>query len=196
GDMYRRLAIQNVRFEQLGLDPETHTGRFLRRIVNGPDIAPLAELLRFVEPANLGQRMHGQRVRQATPLVQIADAARPDPPNRWHINQLVQSIRSSSAMSAAAHDTLQSWFTEWRDLAPRVHAIADRSPLVQGAIPAADALARVSAIGLEALEAQRSGVPLSKSWIDAAMVTLKEADQPQGVLHLVVVPAVRQLLVQ
>ena len=195
GDMYRRLAVQNVRLEQLGLDPETHTGRFLRRIVNGPDIAPLAELLRFVEPANLGQRMHGQRVRQATPLVQMADAARPDPPNRWRIMQLVQTLGSSSTMSVAAHDTLQRWFTEWRGLVPRVHAIADRSPLVQGAIPAADALARVSAIGLEALEARRSGVPLAKSWIDAAMVTLKAADQPQGVLHLVVVPAVRQLLV-
>jgi len=196
GDMYRRLAIQNVRLEQLGLDPETHTGTALRRMVNGPDIAPLAELLRFVEPANLGQRMHGQRVRQATPLVQIADAARPDPPNRWRINQLVQTIGSSSAASAAARDTLQSWFAEWRDLALRVRAIAERSPLAQGAIPAADALAKVSAIGLEALEARRSGTPFAKSWTDSAMVTLKTADQPQGVLHLVVVPAVRQLLFQ
>jgi hypothetical protein len=99
-------------------------------------------------------------------------------------------------MNVAAHDTLQSWFTEWRDLAPRVHAIAGRSPLVQGAIPAADALATVGAIGLEALEARKSGVPLPKSWTDAAIVTLQSLDRPQGVLHLVAVPAVRMLLVQ
>lgn len=194
--MYRRLAIENVRLEQLGLDPETHTDRFLRRMVNGPDIAPLHELLRFVEPANLGQRMHAQRVRQATPLVQMADAARPDPPARWRIMQLASAVRSSSTMSGAARDTLQRWFTEWRDLAPRVHDIANRSPLVQGAIPAADALATVGAIGLEALEARKSGVALSKSWIDSALVTLKAVDRPQGVLHVVVVPAVRQLLMQ
>ncbi|MEO7103141.1 MAG: family 20 glycosylhydrolase [Gemmatimonadaceae bacterium] len=195
GDMYRRLAVESVRLEQLGLGQETHTSRFLRRIVNGPDIGPLAELLRFAEPANLGQRMGRERVRQATPLVRMADAARPDPPGRWRMMQLVQAVGSSATMNVAVHDTLQRWFTEWRDLAPQVHAIAGRSPLVQGAIPAADALARVSAIGLEALESRRSGIPLAKSWTDSAIVTLKVADQPQGVLHLVVVPAVLQLLV-
>ncbi|MFI5238342.1 MAG: beta-N-acetylhexosaminidase [Gemmatimonadales bacterium] len=196
GDMYRRLAIENVRLEQLGIDPETHTDRFLRRMVNGPDIAPLHELLRFVEPVNLGQRMHVDRNRQATPLVQMVDAAQPDPPARWRMMQLAQAVGASSSMNVAAHDTLQSWFTEWRDLAPRVHAIAGRSPLVQGAIPAADALATVGAIGLEALEARKSGVPLPKSWTDAAIVTLQSLDRPQGVLHLVAVPAVRMLLVQ
>lgn len=196
GDMYRRLAVQSVRLEQLGLDPESHTDRFLRRIVNGPDIAPLAELLRFVEPVTLGQRIHAARTRQATPLVQMADAARPDPPARWRIMQLAGAVAGSSAMDVAAHDTLQSWFTEWRELAPRVHTIADSSPLAHAAVSAADALATVGAIGLEALEARKSGVALLKSWTDSALVTLKAADQPQGVLHLVVVPAVRQLLVQ
>ena len=194
GDMYRRLAIENVRLEQLGLDQETHTSRFLRRMVNGPDIGPLAELLRFVEPANLGQRMGRERVRQATPLVRMADAARPDPPARWRMTQLVHEVTTSATMNVAAHDSLQQWFAEWRDLAPQVHAMANRSPLVNGALPAADALADVASIGLEALEARKSGVPLPKAWNDAAIIKLQAADKPQGVLHLVVVPAVRQLL--
>ena len=110
--------------------------------------------------------------------------------------QLAGAVGESSATDMAAHDTLQSWFTEWRELAPRVHTIADSSPLAHAAVPAADALATVGAIGLEALEARKSGVALPKSWTDSALVTLKAADQPQGVLHLVVVPAVRRLLVQ
>ncbi len=196
GDMYRRLAIENVRLEQLGLHQESHTDRFLRRMVNGPNIAPLSELLRFAEPVNLGQRIHTVRTRQATPLVQIADAARPDPPARWRSQQLASAYVASPATSMAAHDSLASWFAEWRDIAPRVRDVASASPLARGAIPAADALASVGAIGLEALEARKSGVPLPKTWTDAALVTLASADKPQGVLHLVVVPAVRLLLVR
>lgn len=194
GDMYRRLAIEDVRLEQFGLGQESHTDRFLRRIVNGPDIAPLAQLLRFAEPVTLGQRSHTVVVTQMTPLVQIVDAARPDPPARWRIDELVNDFVSGSASAVAAHDTLAHWFSQWRDLAPRVHEAADRSPLARAAIPAADALAGVGTIGLAALEARKSDVPLSKAWTDSAIVTLQASDKPQGLLHLVVIPAVRRLL--
>jgi len=196
GDMYRRLAIQNVRLEQLGLAQESHTDRFLRRIMNGPDIAPLADLLAFAEPVTLGQRVRTVPTTQMTPLVQVVDAARPDPPNRWRIQQLVADVVASPKNDRAAHDTLARWFTEWRALAPRVYDAANRSPLAQGAIPAADALANVGAIGLAALEARKSGMPLPQAWADSAKATLVAADKPQGLLHLVVVPAVRRLLMQ
>jgi hexosaminidase len=194
GDMYRRLAIENVRLEDLGLTQESHTDSFLRRILNGPGIAPLAELLRFAEPVTLGQRVHGGPTLQTTPLIQMVDAARPDPPSRWRIQQMVSEVVSSPTTSAAARDSLMRLFTEWRDLAPRVHVTAAQSPLAQGALPAADALAGVGSIGLAALEQRKSGVPLPTTWIDSALVTLTAADRPQGLLHLVVVPAVRALL--
>ena len=196
GDMYRRLAVENVRLEQVGLGQASHTDRFLRRIVNGPDIAPLADLLRFAEPVTLGQRVRGGPTTQMTPLVQVVDAAVPDPPDRWRIQQLVDTVVTSRNTSVAAHDTLAQWFASWRDLAPRVHDAASRSPLAQGAIPAADALSSVGDIGLAALEARKSGVPLSQAWADSAKATLIAADKPQGLLHLVVVPAVRRLLMQ
>jgi hexosaminidase len=194
GDMYRRLAVESVRLEQLGIDTDSHTDRFLRRMVNGTDIAPLHDLLRFAEPVTLGQRMSTGRPLQVTPLVQIVDAARPDPPARWRMMQLVAAATSQQASATAARDTLRSWFTAWRDNAPRVHAIANRSPLVGGALPAADALAAVGSIGLRALDARDGGVALPKSWTDSALTTLKKADRPLGNLHLVVVPSVRQLL--
>ena len=131
---------------------------------------------------------------QLTPLVQIVDAARPDPPDRWRILQLVREYVCSPSTSVAQHDTLMHWYSEWRDLDPRVHDAAKRTALAQAALPAADALASVGTIGLAALEARKSGMPLSKAWTDSAIVTLTAADKPQGLLHLVVVPAVRQLL--
>jgi len=39
-------------------------------------------------------------------------------------------------------------------------------------------------------------MPLSQAWTDSAKVILTAADKPQGLLHLVVVPAVRRLLMQ
>ncbi len=193
GDMYRRLAIEDVRLEQLGLGQESHSDRFLRRIANGPDIATLAQLLRFAEPVTLGQRVRGGPTLQTTPLVQIVDAARPDPPARWRMEQLAHDVVAGGDTATGARDTLVAWFREWRELPARVRAAA-RSPLAQGAIPATDALSRVGAIGLAALEARKSGMPLGRSWTDSAVVTLQAADKAQGLLHLVVVPAVRSLL--
>ena len=196
GDMYRRLAVQNVRLEQLGLGQESHTSRSLRRMVNGPDIAALNELLRFSEPVTLGQRVRGGPTLQTTPLVQLVDAAIPDPPARWHIGQMAAAIaRAGHAGGAAAvRDSLGALFTEWQELPARVREIGARSPLAQAGIPAADALAGVGKIGLAALEARKSGMPLPRSWLDSAGVALNAADRPQGLLHLVVVPAVRRLL--
>jgi hexosaminidase len=194
--MYRRLAIEDVRLEQLGLGDESHTDRFLRRIMNGPAIAPLAELLRFAEPVTLGQRVRGAPTVQMTPLVQVVDAARPDPPARWKVHQLVSGVVASSTTGVASRDSLARLFASWRDLAPRVHDAAAASPLAQGAIPAADALASVGRIGLAALEARKSGMPLPRTWTDSAIATLQAADKPQGMLHLVVVPSVRRLLIQ
>ena len=196
GDMYRRLAIQNVRLEELGLGEESHTRRALRRMMNGPDVAALDQLLRFSEPVTLGQRIHGGPTLQTTPLVQLVDAAIPDPPTRWRIGQMAAHLTNAklSDEDANIRDSLSVWFHEWRDLPARVRAAAVRSPLAQAGIPAADALSSVGAIGLAALESRKSGMRLPKSWIDSANVTLRAADRPQGLLHLVVVPAVRRLL--
>ena len=193
-DMYRRLAIEDVRLEQLGLGEESHTDRALRRMVNGPDIAALADVLRFAEPVTLGQRVRGGPTLQTTPLVQIVDAARPDPPSRWRIEQMTMAITAAAANRGAARDSLMTWFASWRQLPDRVRAAGGTSPLAQGAIPAADALSRVADIGITALDAGSRGVTLGKSWTDSATATLQAADRPQGLLHLVVVPAVRRLL--
>ena len=105
-DMYRRLAIEDVRLEQLGLGDESHTDRFLRRIMNGPGIAPIAELLRFAEPVTLGQRVRGAPSVQMTPLVQMVDAARPDPPARWKVQQMVSDMLAATTTGAASRDSL------------------------------------------------------------------------------------------
>lgn len=194
-DMYRRLAVESVLLEQVGLDHVSHTDRFLRRIASGPDIAPLSELLAFAEPVTLGQRIHGQPTVQMTPLVFMVDAAVPDPPSKHTLRELVSRAMTSSRIDTAARDSLARLFNAWRELAPRVHTVVTRAPLAQGGIQAANALAVAGIIGQAGLDAIVSAKPLPKSWVDSALVTLQALDKPQGVLHLTVIPAVRQLLV-
>ncbi len=199
GDMYRRLAIESVRLEQVGIDNESHTDRFLRRIVNGPDVAPLHDMLAFAEPVTLGQRIRGQPTTQMTPLVFLVDAAVPDPPSKHQLSPLVDTATVAGPTNAAAgdsaRDSLTRIFAAWRGLPARVSDVASRAPVARGGIQAAQALGAAGIIGQAALEALSSGKPLPQPWIDSALVTLAALDKPQGLLHLTVVPAVRQLLV-
>ncbi|HEV2643792.1 MAG TPA: family 20 glycosylhydrolase, partial [Candidatus Elarobacter sp.] len=193
-DMYRRLWIQNARLERVGLGQASHTDRLLRNIMNDTDVSALSDLLRYAEPVTLGQRIRIFRNTRQYPLVQVVDAAVPDPPSRFGLLQLATTASSDGPDARAARDSLRALFTSWQALAPRVHDAAARAPIAQGALRAADALANVGTIGLAAIDARERGTTVPESWTTPALATLKGADQPQGMLHLIAIPAVRLLL--
>lgn len=194
-DMYRRLRVESMRLEALGLQHETHVDRMLRSTVLDPSWQLLTPLFDAVAPTTLGQRIRARRTVQSTPLVQIADVARPDPPLRWALHEYVGAVLTNPVGSAAAADSLRALFTTWQQLPARVQLVGARSPVIaQGGWRAAQSLAAAGTIGLAALDARRNGTLLSQSWIDQALVTLTAIDRPQGILHIVAVPSVRELL--
>ncbi len=193
-DMYRRLRVESYRLEQLGLTQVSHTDRLLRNIVGTPSYVLLHPLTDFAEPVALGQRIRARRTIQLTPLVELVDAARPDPPGRWQVQRLVNA-ETSPGGSMAARDSLRTIFRSWIALPAVVSAIADSAPLARDAVIPSSTLARVGTIGLTALDAREHRTALPSAWSDSALVTLKAADLPQGMLHLTVIPSVRQLLV-
>jgi len=189
-DMYRRLDIMRGRLELLGLGNETHTARMARRLADGADPRPLIALLELLEPVSFGERAKLQPLVQQTPLVFAVDAARPDPPSHWQSRTLVEALSSNDGRARAV---LDSAFTAWKALAPAVDSLATREPLVRDAVPAAQALARVAAIGQEYL-AQLARGPVPADWIKARLTELDALAKPQGLLRVTVLPAVRQLL--
>jgi hexosaminidase len=195
-DMYRRLWIQNARLEQLGLRQESHTNRMLRNIVNGPDIGALAELLRYSEPVTLGQRLRVYRSLQDYPLVQLVDAAIPDPPSRFGMQQLASAALSSQGSPNVARDSLRAIFTSWQSLPQRVESLSHSPIAQQGAPRAAAALASAGTIGLAALDAIERHTTLAPDWASQAQTTLRGIDTPQGMLHVTVVPAIQILISQ
>ena len=194
-DMYRRLRVESMRLEALGLQHETHVDRMLRSTMLDPSWQLLVPLFDAVAPVTLGQRIHARRTVQSTPLVQIADIARPDPPLRWTLQEYVSDILTNSAKRAMANDSLRAIFTTWQKLPAVVTQVGATSPVIaQGGWRAAQSLAAAGTIGLAALDARDHDKPLPQSWIDEAQKTLTAIDRPQGILHVVAVPAVRELL--
>ena len=195
GDMYRRLAVLSRRLEDLGLGHHSHTDRMVRRAVgNGAGFQALLALLDFTQPVTFGERQRLQPITQQTPLVRLVDAARPDPASRWDYLSMARRLIADTARAAPLRDTLKLAFRRWQALAPAVHAAAVRQPLARDGVPAVDALARVGTIGLNALEHLVKGTSIPRAGQDSALAALDLAAQPQGLLRVAVVGAVRELV--
>lgn len=195
-DMYRRLAVISLRLAEVGLGHTEHTARMLHVTVgNGPDFQTMMALLAVSQPVTFGQRHRLQEgMTQQTPLTRLIDAARPDPPSRWGSLTMVERFIADSGRTPALGDSLRQTFAAWQALAPAVHAVAVRKPLARDGVPAADALARVAAVGNAALDRFHGTVVTTRAWQDSARATLDSATGPQGLLRLAVVDAVRWLV--
>jgi hexosaminidase len=204
-DMYRRLQVTNERLEQVGLTQLSHIDRMVRRIVQDESTRQaLDAMFQAVAPPGFGQRVRGQRTTQETPLVEVIDAAVPDPPGRWETSMLVDRLVSDSTAIAARVDTtispaearsrLTVLFTRWRDVADVVRRGAETSPLVADAVPAATALSRTAQAGLDAL-AYLSGLSRpAPGWGESVTAELKQYEQPQNLLRVMVVQPVERLV--
>ena len=191
-DMYRRLGVMRGRLELLGLGHEAHTARMARRLAQGQDPAALIALLELLEPVRFGERASLQPLLQQTPLVFAVDAARPDPPAQWNSRRLVQTALAQGE-AASARRTLDSTFAAWVVLAPSLDSLAVHAPLAKDAVSAGHALARVAAIGRDALDQLGRGAA-APEWAKARLTELDLLAKPQGLLRVSVIPAVRDLV--
>lgn len=190
-DMYRRLDLMRPRLELAGLGSEGHVARMARQLANGQDPTSLRQLLELVEPARFGERASIQKLTQQSPLVFVADGARPEPPSHWAYRALAMELLSANPGNAKAR--LDSAFARWRRFPLEIERLSAAAPLARDALPAARGLARVAAIGAEALQAP-TGAERAE-WARGRLAELDSLYRLQGLLRISVVPAVR-LLVQ
>ncbi len=190
-DMYRRLEVLRGRLAELGLGHERHTARMAETLAGPGGADVLTRFLGLTEPIRFGERVSGQKLTQQVPLVFAVDAARPDPPAQWATRMLVmRALERDTAARRSLHFAL----TEWEALAAQVDRMALRAPAVQGAVAAAAALARVAAIGREALALLNVGAPAAPGWSRERLIQLDLLAKPQGLLRITVIPAVRRLV--
>jgi hexosaminidase len=195
-DMYRRLRVVSVRLGELGLNHDAHSDGMLRQAIgDGPGFQALRALLQITQPITFGQRHRLQaEMTQQTPLDRLVDVARPDPPARWNSLTLVERFIADSGRTQALGDSLRDTFRSWATLATAVRAAASEVPLAQDGVPAADALARIGAVGLAAMDRAGGTIAPTPAWRDSARAVLDSAAKPQGLLRLAVVDMVRWLV--
>jgi hexosaminidase len=191
-DMYRRLRVTSLRLEELGLRHESHSGRVLRRIA-GVDAPLLERFMGFVQPATFGQRGDLQRPNQLTPLDFVVDAARPDPPSRWDASRAVSRLIATPTDTEALN-TLSGQLFDSHALAIELEQRGATSPAMAQVMPAAVAMDSAAWIGVEALRHRDPAQRLSAEWTRAALASLRRFEQPQGLLRLTMVPAIRRLV--
>ncbi len=115
-DMYRRLWVESLRLESLGLTQISQEEESLRALTGTDQIDPLQPLMAVLEPVDFDTRSgysekHG--VTTQAPLDEPVDALPPDPPSRHDFADMVstylQDPVSRDDLEATLTETFRSW---------------------------------------------------------------------------------------
>jgi hexosaminidase len=198
-DMYRRLAVESLRLEVLGLTHISHEEVSLRQLRGTPQTDPwqndpLQIFSSVLEPVTFDQRAHMQHANQLTPLNQFVDALSPDPPSRHNFELLAHSYLQGPAPRGEEETKLVATFKTWIAVEPGVLRVMANSPRLAQAQPRAQQLAELGALGLETVSYLSSGSPANVGWKAEKLALLDDAEKPQALVRFTVIKPLRDLV--
>jgi hexosaminidase len=193
-DMYRRLTVESLRLETLGLTHISQEAASLRMLAGTEQIDPLRILASVLEPVTFNERAHMQHPNQLTPLNQLIDALPADPPSRHNFEMLVSAYLQDPATQSQKEAELTANFKAWIAAEPGILRLMAGSPLLTQAEPRAQQLAVLGTIGLEAVSHLSSGLPAAGGWKAQQLALLDEAEKPQGLVRFTVIKPLRDLV--
>jgi hexosaminidase len=200
-DMYRRLAVVNLRLGEAGLLQEANRDALMRRMAGGnPGPAAWRAVVAFmdaVEPVKGYERGRLQPSNtQLTPLVGVADCARPEsgPAREFaeEVDLYLSRVRpGGGAPAEGILRALDSWNAAGRLVAGE---LAGASEQMGEGVPLALALAAASAAGRDAVAALASGAHPGDAWLQDRNAILDRAALPVAGAELAVVAPIRRLV--
>jgi hexosaminidase len=196
-DMYRRLAVESLRLDALGLTHISGPQSGLRQLAGGEEgAAQLSVLASTLSPVSFGERYHQQRTSQLTPMGNPVDYLRPDPALRENLLLLPDRYlhSTSPAEHAAARQQLESLFQSWIDSGPRLDSLAADNPRLHQLAERRVQLVKLGTLGAQALKAIDSHKAPSTAWIEEQNALLKEAGSHAELTDFVILPPLQQLL--
>jgi hexosaminidase len=192
-DMYRRLGLVSVDLEELGLTHLKNRDMMLRRLARTENIEPLRVLSDAVEPLK-GYKRHDQGITYTSlsPLTRFVDACLPESlPVRAFRVRVDEYLKERDQ---AVAEELRATLRQWENNHPLVLPLVAASPALREIEALSQALADVSAAGLEALDILTSGRPPEAGWLSAKGRILAEAEKPKAHAELAVTSAVEELV--
>ena len=193
-DMYRRLAVESLRLETLGLTHISQEAVSLRTLARTREIDSLQMLASVLEPVTFNDRAHMQHPNQLTPLNQLIDALPPDPPSRHNFELLINAYLQNPASRLQEETELTTNFKAWIAAEPGNLRLMTGVPTLALAEPVAQQLTVLGTIGLEAVSYLSSGLPAAANWKAQQLAILDEAEKPQALVHFTIVKPLRDLV--
>ena len=210
-ELYRRLEIVDLRLAETGLQQRSYLRPAARRLLGGePRPADVDTLLRFlavlepVQDYNRGKLQPGSD--QWTPLIGIADAARPDSAEARHLASAVAQFLTSKSDRAAQAGRLSQKLDAYRAIGIQIRSLADHSPGLAPAAPLGFQLEDAAQIGLAALWQLMRSEPSSAGWSatsgralpayqrEASLARLTADAEPHDAVTLALIEPIRQLV--
>jgi hexosaminidase len=191
-DMYRRLSVESIRLEAVGLTHLSAEDVGLRQLAGTSAIEPLRILASVLQPVAFNQRYKLQHTSQLTPMDNLIDAVRPDPPSLHNMPLLVQAYLANHDELVGAR--LETIFQRWILAGPQAQALMEASPLLKDAAPRAQQLVELGTTGEEALNyiAKRQQPPAG--WVDTKLALIDDAKKPIGMVRFTVLNPLRDLV--
>jgi hexosaminidase len=193
-DMYRRLEVESLRLEGLGLTHISQEDVSLRQLSGSRQIAPLRILASVLEPVRFHERAHLQHANQLTPLDLLVDALPPDPPSRHNFELLMRVYLQNPGGRTQAETKLTADFSAWITAEPGILHLMAESPRLAQAEPRVEQLSELGTIGLDAVSYLSSGLPAAAGWKAARLAVLDEAEKPQALVRFTVIKPLRDLV--
>jgi len=193
-DMYRRLAVESIRLETVGLTHLSHQGSALRELAGTEDIEPLRIFAAAIEPVSFSDRYQQQHTSQLTPMDNLVDAVRPDPPSRHDINRLTHHFLSSPPTQQEARASLEKTFQTWIAASPAIQTQLATTPLLAVALPGATQLQQLSTAALEALTYISNGTPAPPGWKQRNLALIEAAKKPVALVRFTFLPPLEELV--
>jgi hexosaminidase len=193
-DMYRRLAVESLRLEALGLTHISQEDVSLRQLAGTDEIGPLRVLASVLEPITFDEREHSQHPNQLTPLNKLVDALPPDPPSRHNFEMLVHDYLQDRTTRLREESELTSKFEAWIAVEPGIMRLMTGSPILAEAQLRAEQLTKLGALGMGAISYLSSGLLAAAGWKAQQLAVLDEAEKPQALVRFTVIKPLRDLV--
>jgi hexosaminidase len=195
-DMYRRLWVESLRLEGLGLTQISHEDASLRALTGTEQIDALQPLMSVLEPVDFDTRSsysekHG--VTTQAPLDNLVDALPPDPPSRHDFANVVSTYLQDPMARTDLEAALTATFRSWMGGPQEVELMTD-SPQLEAALPRAQQLTDLGTLGLEAVGYLSSGVAAPPGWKARQLALLNEAEKPVAMVQFTVLKPLRNLV--
>jgi hexosaminidase len=196
-DMYRRLAIESIRLDGLGLTHISGPQTGLRQLAGSEDGGTqLAVLISTLSPVSFGERYKQQKTSHLTPMGNPVDYTRPDPPLRENLRLLVERYlhSASAAEHTAARQQLESLFQSWTAAGPALDVVAAGHPGLDQLSLRRTQLPQLGLLGIQSLNYIDSQKAPDTAWTETQTKLLNAAADHSELTDFVILPPLQQLL--